>query len=322
MDRLTPGVYRGLSAAEYHALPYASNSRLSKLVPPSTPAHMKAALDEPPKDKKAWKEGRALHACILEPERYEREYRVADGCRGTTQKGGACKASPTFAVEGGAACHNHVGDFAPDPEAVLVSPKDDRMVRACRARFRSHAMAGGFLNVPDADYELSIVWDQDIGGGLVVRCKARIDWYSPSFMGGLPMDLKGAVDASEREFKRAAFYNGYLRQSVLYRLGLRALGLPARTFAVVAQEKETPFELMVYMLGDMATGPLPEPGEDPVHVAATVLSALRLWSWCETNQRWPGYAEVVTDLSTDEWAWSAMQDQAGKINEFLKGRAA
>jgi hypothetical protein len=188
-------------------------------------------------------------------------------------------------------------------------------------------MAGGFLKVPDADYELSIVWDQEVvepttGETLAVRCKARIDWYSPTFMGGVPMDLKGIREAHEREFRKQAFYNGYLRQSVLYRLGLRGLGLPARTFAAVAQEKEPPSELMVYMLGDSATGPLPEKDEEPVHVAATVFAALRLWAWCERTGEYPGYPESVHDLTTDEWAWSAMSDQASKINDFLSGRAA
>lgn len=322
-----PGVYEDVPAAVYHTWPYASNSRLSKLVPPSTPSKLKVYLEEPPKDKKVWKEGRILHACILEPERYEREYRLATDCMGTTGKGDPCKKPPTVAVlDGdhiGGACHLHFDRFTLDSDAILVSEKDDEMARGAHDRFSAHAMAGGFLQVPDAQRELSIVWDQVIDDeGTVVRCKARLDWYSQTFLGGLPMDLKGARAANEREFKKQAVYNGYLRQAVLYRMGLRSLGLPARTFAVVAQEKVPPFELMVYMLGDSATGPLPRPGEPAAHVAANVLSALRLWAWCQETGEYPGYPEEVHELTTDEWAWSEIDHQTTQINEFLSGRAA
>jgi hypothetical protein len=326
-----PGIYRGVPAATYHAWDAASNSRLGHLIPPSTPAHLKAYLDEPPKDKKVWKEGRALHACVLEPERYEREYFVADGCLGTTQKGASCRAAPTIAVRDGdargAVCHNHVFGHSIDDELVLVSERDHEMAQRCRARIATHAMAGGFLKVPDAEYELSIVWDQPVidpatGEVITVRCKARLDWYSQTFLGGLPMDLKGCRSADVFEFKSQAFYNGYLRQSVLYRLGLRALGLPAATFASIAVEKEPPYELMVYRLGDAATGPLPEPGEPAANVAAVVMSSLRLWAWCQKTGRYPGYPEVVQDLTTDEWAWSRMEHQTSQINDFLSRSAA
>ena len=326
-DAPGPGVHRDVPHAEYLSWPHASNSQLGYLVPPSTPAHLKAYREKPPKDKKVWKEGRILHACILEIERYEREYRLATDCLGVTGKGEPCKKPPTVAVldgdHHGGACHVHVAKFTVDEDAILVSEKDDAMARSARTRFAAHRMAGGFLKVPDAEYELSIVWDQVVDAdGTVVRCKARLDWYSETFMGGLPMDLKGAREAREREFRKQAFYNGYLRQAVLYRMGLRSLGLPARTFAAVAQEKVPPFELMVYMLGDNATGPLPGPGEPAAHVAANVLGALRLWAWCQETGEYPGYAEEVHELTTDEWAWSAIDHQTDQMNEFLSGRAA
>lgn len=318
-----PGIYEGIAPNVYHAWPYASNSRLSLLVPPSTPSKLKEYLDRPPKDKKVWKEGRILHACVLEAERYEQDYRIAGQCCGTTKKGDRCSKPGAFPVDSGEACHLHVGDFLPDDDTLLVSPADDAMARGARDRFKAHATAGGFLRVPDAQYELSIVWDQPIDdAGTVVRCKARIDWYSATFLGGTPMDLKGAKDASEKPFKKQAHYNGYLRQSVLYRMGLRALGLPARDFAVIAQEKAAPYELMVYRLGDAACGPLPEPGEEPVHVAGVVMASLRLWEFCQRTGEYPGYPDGVHDLTTDEWAWSDMDHQAQQINDFLSGRAA
>lgn len=330
-----PGVYYDVPHGEYLAWDAASNSRLGLLVPPSTPAHLKAYLDAPPKDKKVWKEGRILHACILEPDRYEAEYRIAGTCAGVTGKGTGCRTGcrkpGAFPVTDGhepyEACHLHVDQFQPDDSSLLVSEADDAMARNCRDRFRSHPIASGFLNVPDARREVSIVWKQPLfdpasGEDFTVRCKARIDWYSPTFMGGVPMDLKGAREAHARGFGKQAFYNGYLRQAVFYRMGLTALDLPARTFAAVAQEKAAPYELMVHLLGDSATGPLPDPGEPAVHVAANVMSALRLWAWCRTTGEYPGYPETVNELTTAEWAWSELEHQTSQINEFLSGRAA
>lgn len=335
-----PGVYRNVAHEVYHSWPYASNSRLAYLVPPSTPAKLRQYLDEPPKEKKVWKEGRILHACILEPERYEHEYRVARQCAGTTGKGARCSKPGAFPVTDGheplEACHLHVEQFRPDPDSLLVSAADDAMARGCLARWREHALASGFLNVADAEYELSIVWDQPLidvatgeqvldpatGEPVLVRCKARLDWCSQTFLGGLAMDLKGAREAHPKGFKKAAHYNGYLRQAVFYRLGLQAVGLPSRTFAAVAQEKEGPLDLWVHRLGDAATGPLPEPGEAPQHVAAVVFAALRVWHWCHETGEWPGYPETVNEVTTDEWMWSEMDQQAAQINDFLNERAA
>jgi len=310
-----PGVYEDVPAEVYHSWPYASNSRLGHLVPPSTPAHLKAHLDQPPKDKKVWREGRILHACVLEPERYERDYRRARQCMSVTSKGAQCSREGVVVLKGGEiVCAQHAKGEALADE-LIVSRADDDMARACRARFAAHAIAGGFLRVSDARTELSLVWDQHLGDDIVVRCKARLDFYSPTFMGGLPMDYKGARDASEREIRKQAFYNGYLRQSVLYRMGLGALGLPARTFALVAQEKVPPYELMVYLVGDEATGPLPAPGEQAYHVPAQVLALLRLWHRCRTTGEYPGYAERVRVMTADEWMWAATDEATAIINE-------
>ena len=315
-----PGIYRNIPAAQYHSCPYFSNSRSGLLVPPSTPAHLRAALDEPPKDKKVWKEGRVLHACVLEHERYEREYRVAQTCIGLTKKGLPCSVMGSSPVLGGGdVCHHHVDDFQVDDDVLLVSPADDAMARGCRDAFRAHDIARGFLATPDAEVELTIIWRCPVTG---VMCKARIDWYSATMFGGLPMDLKGARDASQYEFTKQAYYNGYLRQSTLYRMGLHAVGLPAEMFAAVAQEKLRPFELMVYLIGEDATGPLPSPGEEPQHVARLLFGLMRLWEQCHATNTWPGYPRVVHTMRTPDWAWSDIDRQTAILEEAVATEVA
>jgi hypothetical protein len=310
-----PGIYPGVPVEDYLAWPYASNSSMGRLVPPSTPAHLRAYLDEPPRDKQSWKEGRALHACILEPKRYAAEYRVAGQCIATTKKGERCSKSGTVAVHGGGeVCSTHAGDYVPDDEVLLVSPKDATMARRVRESFAAHPLAGAFLTVPDMMTELSIVWDCPFTG---VRCKARLDYYSRSLMGGTILDLKGTRDASPRAFAKDAFYFGYPRQSVFYRLGALAVGLPAHVFAVGAIEKEAPFALTIYAVGDEACGPLPAPGEDPMHVTAQIIALLKLWDHCHTTGEWPAYPTHVHTLQLEEWAWSALDHQTHALTEAI-----
>ncbi len=321
-----PGIYPGVPAAQYHSCPYASTSRLGKLVPPSTPAHLRAYLDEPAPEKRSWKEGRVLHARVLEPERYGREYRVAGQCIATTKKGERCMKAGTIPVvvrnldgtvdpDGGEVCSTHADyGYREDDGVCLVAAKDDEMARRVRESFAAHPLAGAFLTVPDMLTELSLVWDCPITG---VRCKARLDYHSASLMGGTILDLKGTRDASPRAFAKDAFNFGYPRQSVMYRMGAAAVGLPAHVFAVAALEKEAPFALVVYTLGDEACGPLPVPGEEPMHVAAQVVALLRLWDHCHRTGEWPAYPTHVHALQLEEWAWSALDHQTHALQEAI-----
>lgn len=310
-----PGIYRDVPAVQYHSCPYFSNSRGGLLVPPSTPAHMKARLDEPEKDKKVFKEGRILHACVLEHERYEEEYRLAGQCAATTKQGERCKKGGTVPIQkGGEVCSTHAANFLEDDGILLVSPSDDAMARSAREALLSDDCARGFLGAKDAEIELTIIVREPITGVMV---KARIDWYSPTMLGGLPMDLKGARDASEYEFTKQAIYNGYLRQSVLYRMVLQAVGLPAEMFAAVAQEKVPPFEFMIYLLGDEATGALPTPGEEPQHVARQIVALLRLWDQCQSTGVWPGYARGVHTMTTPAWGWDHIDRQTAALEEAV-----
>jgi len=315
-----PGVYEDIEAAQYHSCPYASNSRLGYLIPPSTPKQLRDKLDAPPEDKKVWKQGRDLHCAVFEPERFAREYRVATQCVGTTSKREQCKASGVVPVVGGFTCAKHAEQYKLDPDTVAISPTDMAMVQRAARSIWEHPLSAGFMLRAGAKRELTLVWDQVVpemafghNGDIVVRCKARIDWYDPDFFGGLPMDLKGVRGAHVREFQKQAFYNGYLRQSVLYRFGLMAHDLPAKTFAALAVEKEGPCDLVVYYLGDDATGPLWRPGDTPVNLSATVFLLLRLWHECHRTDVWPGYPAEVVRLSTPEWAWSENDRQCSNL---------
>jgi hypothetical protein len=318
-----PGVYEDVEAQKYHACRYASNSRLGLLVPPSTPSKLREAMERPPKEKKVWKEGRALHCAMFEPERFAQEYRVAEQCIGFTKAGSRCQSQGSVPVHGGFVCKTHIDQYKLDPETVAISPGDLEMVKGVARAMREHPLTRAFMESTTAKRELSLIWDQVIPPlavgqeAIAVRCKARIDWYDPEFFGGLPMDAKGVRGADLREFVKQAFYNGYLRQSVLYRMALAYHGLPARTYAAVALEKERPHDLQVYWIGDDATGALWQPGEPVEHISKTVFLLLRLWHECHRLDTWPGFPEEVVTLTLPEWAWSANDHQCTLLQERL-----
>lgn len=316
-----PGVYDDVPFATYLAWDAASNSRLGKLVPPSTPAHLKAYLEEPAPSTKAQREGRVLHACVLEPDVFEREYRLADQCIATTKKGAQCSKPGNWPIQGGGwLCTTHLdaavrAGEAPtvDDDVVTMSEKELALATRARDAIQAHPVAAGFLRAEDGQTELSLVWDDPATG---VRCKARIDFYSRSTAGGTLMDLKGTTNASVDFFTRDAFKYGYFRQGAFYLTGANELGLPAAHYAILAVEKTAPFAMRVHRITEQAVGYLPPPDEPAFHYARQMRALLKLYERCMTSGDFPAYPEGPHDLSLEEWQWSMMDAQTQIIEEL------
>lgn len=318
-----PGIYPDVPADVYHSWDAASNSRLSKLVPPSTPAHLKAYLDEPPEGTKAMREGRILHTCVLEPDKYESDYRLASRCVATTAKGAQCSKSGSHPLDDGigSVCTTHLETaakagkpYAIDPGVLIVSEADDHMVRSVSDVMHAHPTVGPILSAEDGQTELSVVWDDPETG---VRIKARWDFYSASLAGGTIADVKGARDASERGFKKDGFWHGYFRQATLYLWGARELGLPAENFVLIPVEKVPPYALSVFRVTEETIGLLPGPGEAAMNCAANVRALLRLWDKCQRTGAYHGYPTEVQDLDLEEWQWGTLDDQTKKLEELV-----
>jgi exodeoxyribonuclease VIII len=78
--------------------------------------------------------------------------------------------------------------------------------------------------------------------------KCRMDWYDNEYV----WDLKTCRDASPRGFKRAINMFNYHMQAAIYVDACRALGLTAKGFNFLAQEKQHPYPYVVYTLSDEA----------------------------------------------------------------------
>lgn len=272
-----PGVYPGLPIEDYHRLNCASNSRLSKLL--RSPAHLKAYLDEPQDDTSALIMGRAAHSAILEPDLFAKLYGRSSGADRRT-KAGKQEWDDLLA---------QFGDGY-----VLKSDDYDASLRM-RDAVRSHASAGKLLG-GDGETEFTIVWGRDVGDGEFVRCKARLDKFSPVLAGGVIVDVKTTKDASPREFERSIFTYGYARQAALYLDAARSAGIDAEHFVIVAVEKEPPFAVAVYRLTDGVI----EAGREQV------TELLKTYAMCEALQAWPAYGEDVKDIAIPTWAWSQL----------------
>lgn len=319
-----PGVYRDVPFATYLAWDAASNSQISKLAD-GTPAHLKVYRDEPLPPTKALREGRSLHAAVLEPEVFEADFRTAEQCSATTSKKTRCSKSGNWPTKGGAwLCTTHLqaaersgDDPGIDDDVVTMTESEHAMVTSARDAILAHPVASGFFGVFDGETEVSVVWDQEVAPGEFVRCKGRWDFYSPTLAGGTIMDLKGARDASERGFARDAFKFGYHRQAALYLSAAKSLGLPAAHYAILAVEKAPPFAMMIHRLTEASIGALPAPGEPAFHTIRYVRALLRLYEQCRVTGDYPGYPERPHDLTLDDWQWSAMDAHTQRLEEQL-----
>lgn len=318
-----PGVYRGVDFHEYLSWDCASNSQLGKLVPPSTPAHLKAYLDEPPEPTKALKEGRSLHAAVLEPDVFEADFRTAEQCSATTSKKKRCTKPGNWPTKDGAwLCTTHLQaaerageDPGIDEDVVTMTASEHELVTSCRDAIMEHPTAAGFFLVDDAEKEVSVVWDEEVAPGVHVRCKGRWDLFSPSLR--VIMDLKGARDASEIGFPRDAFRFGYHRQAGLYLSAAKTLGLDVTHYAILAVEKESPYALMIHRYSEASIGHLPDPGEPAFHTIRNVRALLRLYDRCRRTEDYPGYSELPHDLTLDDWQWSTMDAQTRQLEDAL-----
>ena len=78
--------------------------------------------------------------------------------------------------------------------------------------------------------------------------KCRMDWYDNEYV----WDLKTCRDASPRGFRNAINSFNYHMQAALYVDACRELGLTAKGFNFLAQEKQHPYPYVVYTLSDEA----------------------------------------------------------------------
>lgn len=291
---IEPGVYEDIGAAQYFALPYANNSRLSLLK--RSPAHLKADIDAPAMTTDAQKLGTAAHHAILEPDVFEQRYTLGGSCaaelKSGARKGEPCGVTGSARYNGEWYCGKHPQEGEPDKVDVL-SYEDYRACIGMRDSVHAHPRIRRLLEA-DGRNELTVVWDDAETG---VRCKARLDRLVHEF-GGVVLDVKTTQDARADEFERSVFHWGYFRQLGFYQDGLTAHGFEMKHLVIAAVEKAAPWAVAGFRLSDAAA----DAGREELRVL------LRRYAECMEKDEWPAYPADIRELSLPAWAWGKLEE--------------
>lgn len=263
MKELKPGIHEGISYRDYHALPYVSNSLLSRL--DRCPANVLVEETETP----TLVFGRAVHCFILEGlEQFGREFAVAPVCDRRTKDGKAAWAE----FQG------------KNLDKQIMDKKDfDAICGMCHAVFAHPAIS---IMLKAGISEVTVIWDDPKTG---IRCKARPDRI-PDGNRGVLLDLKSTRDASKYSFGNSIRSFGYYRQVAFYIAGINEAmkqsgqggTMEFDGFVFIAVEREAPYRVEGYML-------------DPLYIergAVECQQLLQLYKECREKRFFPNYVNA------------------------------
>ena len=204
---------RPMTEQEYRQAPGINISSLK--VMERSPAHYKAALDEPNESTAAQVFGTALHAAVLEPKRECYVIRP-EGMRFTTSEGKAWRDAQTLPI---------------------LDVDDDCRIKSMLVRLHEHPIVGSLLKT--AQTEVACFGTHSTG----LPIKGRIDIIAKYKGKTVVADIKTTDDASPMAFDRSVRKYRYDRQAAFY---VDLTG--ADRFLFIAVEKESPFAVAVYEL--------------------------------------------------------------------------
>lgn len=273
---MTPGIYTDLDARDYHALHGASASRLRKLWQ-STPAHLRAEMDEPREDNPAFKLGTLAHAVILEPDKPLPNLVTPPDEYAPGKKW-------TYAAT---ACKEWRASQEREGNTVL-SREDYDALLGMTASVAAHPWAAASLESGRSEVTCLV---HDSANRVDVRC--RLD-FVPDARPYL-VDFKTALSASAREFERAAFSHGYHIQAALYLAAWNALAGSddkRSEFRFVVVEKTPPYAVNVF---DASPEFLSRGAED-------FKRTLALFARCVAEDHWPAYEPTIKPIGLPKFA--------------------
>lgn len=221
MDNCLEGAYSDAPNDEYHDVGAASNSRLTAIS--RSPAHYKHATQ---KLTAAMNMGTALHAAILEPERFAREYVLLDAKNRRTK---AYKAIKDSGIEDG---------------KIFVENESKKLLGMEKAIYEN-PHAAKILNAGGVS-ELSFFTKSPLG--VLVKC--RFDFLSMSDGGYYAVDIKKTQDASLKAFSRTIHNYRYHVQAAFYKNIFKlATGKECR-FIFLAVEEQSPYFNKLWEVND------------------------------------------------------------------------
>lgn len=222
---MKPGVYKGLSDADYHADPAIGSTSVKQVS--ISPANL---YFNPFKGSKSAHIGSAIHSVLLEPHAFSESYVLRDDI--------ATRASKEF--KSLAAVHS--------PDRIIIGSE----VETIKRMVETAKMNDDFTNymATKGDSELSM-FAKCPTTGLMLKC--RFDRLSESLP--YPLDVKSCRDASERGFSSAFGQYKYHIQAAFYLYVLKlATGIELNNFAFFAIENTAPYRNCMYYIGEESLG--------------------------------------------------------------------
>lgn len=282
----TPGVHRSVSFKDYLDIPAVSASML-KDVDEECAAYALWKREHREPDDYGWttqKRGSALHARLLEPERYKQEYVHVLGCEAVlasgARKGQQCGKATGALYDGEFLCGSHAPETIAD-KRICVSPEGTTELDKMEAAVRN--VASPVLDSA-THKELTLCWyDQEFS----LPMKARLDLVSASTV----YDLKCLADIAPQRWGSLLLNNGMFYQAVHYLRGAQECGLQVNSFAWIAVRNSEPYIATIH-----------PPLDDASFDAAESLwrDRLRMLKECESAKVWPGY-DVPERSSLPGW---------------------
>lgn len=233
-----------------------------------SPAHYKYLLEHPIEDTQALRFGRALHAAILTPSAFKREYAAAPDCDRRTKEG-----KETYAL-----WHS-----ALTPGTTILSAEEMETIQGMVKSYRSNKEARALLR--NTRREVPKFWTDPETGLL---CKCRLDVIKPDAV----VDIKTTLDASTGAFIRDTMKYGYHVQAAHYLKGVEARTGRRSEWYFLVIEKKPPY--CVHIL--RASAELIELG---AYERARLMEKLR---HCIDTDTWPAYESE--ELTLPAWAYT------------------
>lgn len=214
--------------------------------------------------------GSAVHAAVLQPQLFEREYvALPDNMPDRRTKAGK---------EAWAAMEQQ------NKGKTLLDPEDMQRVFIMAETVKSHPGFKLLMQEQKPMVEGTVIWS-DFSTGMM--CRARPDVYLPDIQACL--DLKTTADASDMESILLRY--GYHFQAAFYQLGLEHCGLACSGFIFVFVEKSPPYCVRVAQIEDVA-----------VTLARTeMVPVMKRLAQAFSSREWPSYSDGVESVSLPEW---------------------
>lgn len=265
---LSPGLHRDVPMEDYLALDAISSGRLGTLSKSALAYHWSLMQPQPRVETSATRLGTAVHAGLLEPERFGESYILEPDL---SQFGNGTKPRSTKLYQEW---------WEENKSAGLILRKEERdLVVGMIASVNAHKHAARLLE-RTPEREVTMIWETENR-----LCRGRADLLGDGVLG----DVKTTSNLSRFSPWTISDYS-YHRQMGWYSQGLSALGRKVEHVFFVAVETSPPHDVGLFSLEPAAL----RCGQMECDALMAKLAR------CESDNRWPGmFPDIVTATITD-----------------------